>query len=125
MFPLIMCFQQLASPRSARLRIMRKPLVQRLRQLKQCAKLLEQSKKAAKSLDQLQSTFIDLAQQVHHIRVSVKYNIGLPPFDGYTYRWTWKGIIIHFCGSNTYFRIMFDFTRYVAPAVAEYGLTVY
>ena len=126
MFPLITRFQQLTRAQSTRLRLMRKPLVQRLQQLKQCRKLLEQSKNASKGLDQLQSTFIDLARQVHHIRVSVEYDmIGPPPFDGYTYRWTWKGIIIRFCGSNTYFRILFDFTRYVAPACAEYGHVVY
>jgi hypothetical protein len=73
-----------------------------------------------------QSTFFDLARQIHHIRVSVEYDIiGPPPFDRYTYRWTWKGIIIRFCGSNTYFRVLFDFTRYVAPACVEYGLIIY
>jgi hypothetical protein len=56
---------------------MQKPLVQRLQQLKQCAKLLEQSKKVLKNLDQLQLTFIDLARQVHHIQleVAVDYDI--------------------------------------------------
>ena len=75
MFPLITHFQQLTRPQSAWLHIMQKPLVQRLQQLKQCTKLLEQSKNVSKSLDQLQLTFIDLARQVHHIQVSVEYDI--------------------------------------------------
>jgi hypothetical protein len=126
MFPFAMRFRRHSSVQSARLRIMRKPLIQRLRQLKQCGMILDQSENLSKTLDQLRSTFIDLAQQVHHIRTSVEYDtIGPPPFDGYSYVWTWKSIIIRFCGSNTYFRILFDFSRYISPACAEYGLVVY
>jgi hypothetical protein len=125
MFPFITRFQKLSGVQSARLRIMRKPLVQRLHQLKYCAKLLEQSRKMSKDLNQLQSTFINIAQQVHHIRVAVDYGIiGPPPFDGYTYVWSWNGITIRFCGSNFYFLIVFDFTRYISPACAEYALVV-
>ena len=126
MFPFALRFwRQLTRAQSARLRIMRKPYVQRLHQLKQCARLLEQSKNALKDLDQMQSTFIDLAQQVHHIRAAVNYEIIGPPFDGYTYIWNWKSIIIRFCGSNYYFRIIFDFTRYISPACSEYALVVH
>jgi hypothetical protein len=126
MFPFVTRFKQLSASQCARLRIMRKPCVQRLRQLKHCARLLEQSRNMSRNLDQLQSTFINIAQQVHHIRTSVEYNtIGPPPFDGYSYVWTWKSIIIRFCGSNTYFSILFDFSRYISPACAEYGLVVY
>jgi len=126
MFPFIIRLRRHSSAQFARLRIMRKPLVQRLRQLKQIARILDQSKNMSKDLDQLQSTFIDLAQQVHHIRAEADYNIiQPPPFDGYTYSWTWKSIVIRFCGSNFYFRIIFDFTRYISPACAEYALIVY
>jgi len=122
MFPFITRFQKLSGSQCARLRIKRKPLVQRLKQLKLCTKLLERSKNMSKDLYQLQSTFINLAQQVHRIRVDM---IEPPPFDGYTYIWTWKAIIIRFCGSNTYFSILFDFSRYTDPACTEYGLVVY
>ena len=130
MFPFILRLRQPSSVQFARLRLMRKPLVQRLHQLKQCAKILEQARRDSdvpKDLDQLQSTFADLARQVHHIRVAAAdYElIEPPPFDGYTYTWTWKSIIIRFCGSNFYFRIIFDFTRYISPACAEYALVVY
>ena len=126
MFPFVTHFHQLTRAQSSQMCLTWKPLVQCLQQLKQCAKPLEQSKKVSKNLNQLQSTFIDLAQQVHHIWVAVDYNIDRPPlFDGYTYIWTWKGIVICFCGSNTYFRILFDFTCYVDPACAEYVYIVY
>jgi len=126
MFPFIIRLRRLSPPQSARLRIMRKPHVQRLRQLKQCARILDQSKTLSKDLDQLQSLFTDIAQQVHHIQVAPDYDIiEPPPFDGYTYVWTWKSIIIRFCGSNFYFRIIFDFTRYISPACSEYALVVY
>ena len=125
MFPLILRFRRLTAAQSARLRIMRKSHVQRLHQLKQCAKIMEQSKNAMNDLDQMQSTFIDLAQQVHHIRTAVDYEIARPPFDGYAYIWNWNGILIRFCGSNFYFLIIFDFSRYISPACAEYSLVVY
>ena len=125
MFPFITRFQQLTASQCARLRFMRRSLVQRLKQLKLCAKLLEQSKSVPKDLNLLQSTFTDLAEQVHHIRVAIDYDTEPPPFDGYTYFWTWKGITIRFCGSNTYFRISFDFSCYIDPACAEYVLLVY
>ena len=74
----------------------------------------------------LQSTFINLAQKGHHLRVSVNYDeIGPPPFDGYTYCWTWKGNTFSFCGSNTYFRIYFDFSQYIDPASSFYWLIIY
>ena len=124
MFPLNLHFRCLTGPQSARLRIVRKSLVQRLRQLKQCKKLLEQS---SQELDQMQSLFINLAQQVHHIHAAVDYDLEItgPPFDGYTYIWKWKSIIIRFSGSNFYYRIIFDFTRYISPAISEYALVVY
>jgi hypothetical protein len=128
MFPFILRLRQPSSAQFARLRLMRKPLLQRLRQLKQCARILEQARKdVPKDLGQLQSTFANLARQVHHIRVAAAdYEIiESAPFDGYTYIWTWKSIIIRFCGSNSYFRIIFDFTRYISPACAEYALVVY
>ena len=129
MFPFVTRFQKLSAPQRARLRIMRKPLVQCLRQLKHCARLLEHSRNVSKDLDQMQSTFIDIAQQVHHLRTAVvapvEYELIVPPpFDGYTYVWTWKSIIIRFCGSNTYFKILFDFSRYISPACTEYWLVV-
>ena len=125
MFPFNLRFRQLTGAQAARLRIMRKSHVQRLHQLKQCALLLEQSKTALKDLAQMQSTFIDLAEQVHHIRAEVDYEIPRPPFDGYTYIWNWKSIIVRFCGSPFYFRIIFDFARYISPACAEYALVVH
>ena len=42
-------FQRLTKSQSARLRLIRKPLVQWLKQLTHCAKLLEQSKNASKN----------------------------------------------------------------------------
>jgi ATP-dependent DNA ligase len=105
---------------------MRKSHLQRLYQLKQCANIMEQSKNSLKQLDQMQATFIDLAQQVHHIRATVDYEmIAEPPFDGYRYVWNWNGITIRFCGSNFYFLIIFDFSRYISPACAEYPLVVH
>ena len=65
MFPFITQFQQLTASQCACLHFMRRPLVQRLKQLKLCAKLLEQSKSVPKDLNLLQSTFADLAEQVH------------------------------------------------------------
>jgi hypothetical protein len=82
-------------------------------------------KNSSKQLDQMQLTFIDLAQQVHHIRAAVDYEIAEPPFDGYHYVWKWNGITIRFCGSNYYFLIIFDFSRYISPACAEYSLVVH
>jgi hypothetical protein len=126
MFPFITRFQRLTGSQSARIRIMRKPLVQRLKQLKLCAKLLEQSKSVSKDLNLLQFTFANIAEQVHHIQVAANHDTEPPPpFDGYTYIWTWKGISIRFCGSNTFFRISFDFSRYIDPACAEYVFMVY
>jgi len=126
-FPFNLRFRRLTGPQSARFRIMRKSHVQRLHQLKQCAKLMEQSRNMFQELDQMQSTFINLAQQVHHIRATVDFDseIAGPPFDGYTYIWKWKSIIIRFCGSNFYYRVIFDFTRYISPAVSEYIHVVY
>ena len=86
---------------------------------------MEQSKNALKELNQMQSMFIDLAQQVHHIRTVVDYEITGPPFDGYTYVWNWNGITILFCSSNFYFLIIFDLSRYISPACAEYSLIVH
>ena len=120
MFPFILCFQQLTG--ATQFRIMQKSHIQRLHQLKQCTLLLEQSQTASKDLAQMQSTFIDLAEQVHHIRAEV--NLG-PPFDGQSYTWHWKSIIIRFCGYPFYFRIIFDFTRYISPACSEYVLVVH
>jgi len=127
MFPFILRFRQLTRTQSARFRIMRKSHVQRLHQLKQCARLLEQSKNASQELDQMRSTFINLAQQVYHIRATVDFDSDItgPPFDGYTYIWKWKSIIIRFCGSNFYYRVIFDFTHYISPAVSEYVHVVY
>jgi hypothetical protein len=122
MFPFNLRFRQLTGAQAARLRIMRKSHVQRLHQLKQCTLLLEQSRTASKDLAQMRSTFINLAEQVHHIRAEVDFG---PPFDGHTYIWHWKSIIIRFCGYPFYFRIIFDFTRYISPACAEYVLVVH
>jgi hypothetical protein len=122
MFPFILRFRRLTGVQSARFRIMRKSLVQRLSQLKQCVNIMKNS---SKQLDQMQLTFIDLAQQVHHIRAAVDYEIAEPPFDGYRYVWKWNGITIRFCGSNYYFLIIFDFSRYISPACAEYSLIVH
>ena len=73
--------------------------------------------------------FINLAQEVHHIRAAVDHEVNNeiagPPFDGYTYVWNWNGIVIRFCGSNYYFLIIFDFSRYISPACAEYPLVVH
>ena len=47
-------------------------------------------KKTIKQLDQMQLTFIDLAQQVHNIRTTVDYEtseVDEPPFDRYCYIW--------------------------------------
>ena len=85
---------------------------------------MEQSMDTLKELDQMQSTFINLAQEVHHIRAVVDYEIPGPPFDGYTYVWNWNGIVIRFCGSNFYYLIIFDFSNYISPACAEYALVV-
>ena len=60
---------------------------------------MEQSKNTSKQLDQMQMTFVDLAQQVHHIRAAVDDKIAEvdePPFDGDRYVWNWKGITILF-----------------------------
>ena len=122
MFPFNLRLRHLTGAQAARFRIMRKSLVQRLRQLKQCTLLLEQSQSASKDLAQMQSTFIDLAEQVHHIRAEV--DLG-PPFDGQSYIWHWKSIIIRFCGYPFYFRIIFDFTRYISLACSEYVLVVH
>ena len=70
---------------------------------------MEQSTNTLKQLDQMQLTFIDLAQQVHNIRATVNYEtseVDEPPFDGYRYIWNWNGITIRFCGSN-YLRVPF------------------
>ena len=122
MFPFILRFRQLTRAQAARLRIMRKSHVQRLHQLKQCALLLKQSKTVSRDLAQMRSTFIDLAEQVHHIRAEV--DLG-PPFDGHSYIWHWKSIIVRFCGYPFYFRIAFDFTRYISTACSEYVLIVH
>ena len=100
---------------------MHKSHVQQLYQLKQCHNIMKQS---SKQLDQMQLTFINLAQQVHHICATVD-EIPEPPFDRYHYIWNWYGIIICFCGSNYYFLITFDFSRYISPVCAEYSLIVH
>ena len=107
---------------------MRKSLTQRLHQLKHCAKIMEHSKNTSKQLDQMQMMFVDLAQQVHHIRAAVDDKIAEvdePPFDGDRYVWNWKGITILFCGSNHYFHITFDFSRYISPACAQHSLVIH
>ena len=88
---------------------------------------MEQSTNTLKQLDQMQLTFIDLAQQVHNIRATVDYEtseVDEPPFDRYRYVWNWNGITIRFCGSNYYFHIIFDFSRYISPACAQYSLVI-
>ena len=52
---------------------------------------MKQLKNALKEVDQMQLMFINLAQEVHHIRAIVNYEIARPPFDGYTYIWNWNG----------------------------------
>ena len=128
MFPFILCFRRLTQSQSTQLRIMRKSLIQWLYQLKHCAKIMEQLTNTLKQLDQMQLTFIDLAQQVHNIRTTVDYEtseVDEPPFDGYRYVWNWNGITIRFCGSNYYFHIIFDFSRYISPACAQYSLVIH
>ena len=85
-------------------------------------------KKTIKQLDQMQLTFIDLAQQVHNIHATVDYEtseVDEPPFDRYCYIWNWNGITIRFCGSNYYFHIIFDFSHYISPACAQYSLVIH
>jgi len=86
---------------------------------------MEHLKNSSKQLDQMKLTFINLAQQVHHIHAVVDNEIAEPPFNGYRYIWNWYGITIRFCGSNYYFLITFDFSRYISPACAEYSLVVH
>ena len=95
-------------------------LIQQLYQLKHCVKIMEQLKK-------MQLTFIDLAQQVHNIHATVDYEtseVDEPLFDVYHYIWNWNGITIHFCGSNYYFHVIFDFSHYISPACAQYSLVI-
>jgi hypothetical protein len=67
MFPFCIRFRRhLTSSLSARYRLMRKPLVQRLRQLKQCAKLLEHSKNTSV----LQSTMMQLGLHLMDIHTA-------------------------------------------------------
>jgi len=127
MFPFVLRFRRPTRAQSARFRIMRKSHVQRLYQLKQRADIMEQLKNSSKQLDIMQSTFINLAQQVHNINAQAAVELleYEPPFDGYRYVWNWNGITIHFCGSNYRFLIIFDFSRYISPACVEYSLIVH
>jgi hypothetical protein len=72
----------------------------------------------------MQSMFIDLAEQVHHIHAEVDFG---PPFDGHTYIWHWKSIIIRFVVipfTFILFLISLVNSRYISPACAEYVLLV-
>ena len=126
MFPFIIRYRRHSSAQFARLRIMQKPLVQCLRQLKQCARILDQSNKLSNDLNQLQSLFADIAQEVHHIRIAPDYDIiGPPPFDGYTYIWTWKSIVIRFCGSNfTFVLSLTSLVTYLQLVLSMHSLFV-
>jgi len=113
-FPLCMRFHKLNNAQCAQLRIRRKPLVHRSKQLRNCRRFLEKSKEMLQqSLDETDRSlinFIGIARHIHSLSID---QIGPPPFDGWTYAWTWKGIRMSFIGSSHRFQLAFHFNRYV------------
>jgi hypothetical protein len=115
LFPFRLRECTLNSPQCAAIRLLRKPLVMRLHQLKEIQMLKKDVEAKVADLQRQGELLARLTSKFVHSISFVDPHPPLELFNGHLYWWNWKSIKIGFRGFNSRrFTVMFDFSSYIS-----------